>query len=139
MIENLLVALLVLIIVIVTILIWLLLEHQKLKQAYRGLEGFAVRNSKDIAGLCSAAVAVDSLMIANDERFKTIAEKLAKYEEQDYQTDNPSQPYHSAIQKIHNGATAEELVRECGVSRDEAVLLIRLHARENKTKDANAT
>jgi len=135
MIEILLVILLGMTIVIVIIFVGLLLQHKKLKQEYRVLEAIVERNSKDIAGLCSAAVTVDNRMLGNDQLLKGIAEKLTKYEERGYEAGNTTQPYHSAIQKIHQGATAEELVKECGVSRDEAMLLIRLHRSDNKTKD----
>ncbi len=134
MIEILLATLLGMTIVIVIIVVWLLLQHKKLKQACQILEDIVERNSKDIAGLCSAAVTVDSRILGNDQLLKNIAEKLTKYEEQSYDTNNTTQPYHRAIQKIHHGATAEELVRECGVSRDEAMLLIRLHSSDNRIK-----
>ncbi len=134
MIEILLATLLGMTSVIVSILVWLLVQHKKLKQAYQRLEDTVERNSKDIAGLCSAAVTVDKRVLGNDQLLKNIVEKLTKYEEQNYDTGNTTQFYHSAIQKIHLGATADELVRECGVSRDEAMLLIRLHGSDNRTK-----
>ncbi len=127
MIEILLVTLMVVTIIIAAFVVWLLIENKKLKRAFQRLEDFVERNNKDIAGLCSAAVSVDSRMLGNDALLKSMAEKIAQYEEQGCQSSQSAQPYHSAIQKIHNGATAEQLVSECGVSRDEAMLLIRLH------------
>lgn len=38
-----------------------------------------------------------------------------------------SQPYYNAIQQVRDGATEEELIQQFGLSRDEAVLLMRLH------------
>jgi len=37
------------------------------------------------------------------------------------------QPYYNAIQQVRDGATEEDLIKQFGLSRDEAVLLMRLH------------
>jgi hypothetical protein len=39
------------------------------------------------------------------------------------------QDYADAIQKIRCGAGVDELVKDCRLTRDEAVLLVRLHGR----------
>lgn len=125
--EVLLAATLAMLIVMFALLLWLFVEHNKLKRVCRELEQAIGRNSKDIAGICSAAVSVDSRLQGNDERLKDIAAKLAQAERQEPQGNHSSHSYHSAIQRIHRGAGPDELVRECGLSRDEAVLLISLH------------
>ncbi len=117
-------------ILMLIVLLWLLHENRKLKRDFKGLAERVESNSKDIAGLCSAAVTVDSRMQEHDGVLKMLSEKIAHYEEQDSQNGNTAQPYHSAIQKIHQGASVNDLVSECGISRDEAVLLIRLHSRD---------
>ncbi|WP_031433523.1 DUF2802 domain-containing protein [Methylomarinum vadi] len=125
--EILLAATLAMLIVMFALLFWLFVEHNKLKRVCRELEQVVGRNSKDIAGICSAAVSVDNRLQGNDERLKDIATKLAQTERQEPQDNHSSHSYHSAIQRIHRGAGPEELVRECGLSRDEAVLLISLY------------
>ncbi len=125
--EVLLAAALALSIAVSVVLLWLVVEHNKLKRTCRELEQAVGRNSKDIAGICSAAVSVDNRLQGNDERLRAIAAKLAQNESLKRQQPDASQPYHSAIQRIHRGAAADELVRECGLTRDEAVLLISLH------------
>ena len=82
------------------------------------------RNNRDIAGLCSAAVCVDSRLSDNNEQLNGIVEKVTDFEQHEQQT---SQPYHSAIQKVRDGVDAEELIQQCGLSREEAMLLIHLH------------
>jgi Protein of unknown function (DUF2802) len=43
----------------------------------------------------------------------------------------PEQPqnYQTAIDKIRLGASVEDLIKSCGLTRDEALLLTRMHAR----------
>ena len=123
--ENiLLVTFIVITIVIVGLLVWLLQELRKLKRDYLVLSNDVARNNKDIAGLCSAAVSVDTRITYNNEQLKEVAEKVTDFEQYEQQA---SQPYYSAIQRVRDGATVEELVQQCGLSREEAVLLMRLH------------
>lgn len=125
--EALLALTLTTLIVLTGLLFWLFLEQRRLKRTCRELEQAVGRNSKDIAGICSAAVSVDSRLQGNDERLRAIAAKLAQKDKPGGADNSSSQPYHLAIQRIHRGAGPDELVRECGLSRDEAVLLISLH------------
>lgn len=111
------------------ILVRLLREHQKLKQQLQVLETQLQRSNADVAGLCSAAVVVDKRMAVNDARLDSILERIAR--PQPVPTPIPEQTasggYADVISKIRNGMGIEELVRECGLTRDEAVLLMRLH------------
>ena len=125
--DVLLTTVLVVMVVVFVLLLWLSYEHKKLKQTCRELEEAISRNSKDIAGICSAAVSVDSRLQGNDDQLKNLVAKLTDTAKKEQQNNHSSQPYHSAINKIHSGAGPDELVRECGLSHDEAVLLISLH------------
>lgn len=124
-------------------LVWVVFSYKKLKQELSILRDDVERNNKDIAGLCSAAVSVDSRLLSSSEQLKGVVEKVMDSHEQlkdivekvtgferHGQQESSSQPYHSAIQRIHDGASAEELIKQCGLSRDEAVLLIRLHGKQ---------
>lgn len=125
--DNILIAVLFFLIVVIAIaLVCLFKENKQLKADYNDLRGYVDRNNKDIAGLCSAAVTVDNRLSENNNQLKEMVDKVADFELQEQQT---SQPYHSAIQRVRNGANAEELIQQCGVSREEAVLLIRLHGK----------
>ena len=122
--NILLIVFLTIILVVAGILVWLILAHKKLRNDFISLSEYVERNNKDIAGLCSAAVFVDSRMSDNNAQLNGLIEKVADFEQHEQQS---SQPYHSAIQMVRNGADAEELIQQCGLSREEAVLLIRLH------------
>jgi len=119
-------------VIVVAAVVWLFIEHKKLKQQLTVLTDEAERNNKDIAGLCSAAVSVDKRLLDNCGQLNDIVEKVSGLEQHEHEympesDDNQQQPYQNAIQLVKNGATAEELIQHCGLSRDEAVLLIRLH------------
>lgn len=49
--------------------------------------------------------------------------------ESDVSEQQDNQPYYSAIQGVRDGATIDELMQQFGLSRDEAVLLSRLHGK----------
>jgi hypothetical protein len=112
---------------------WLILVYKKLRQDYINLNDCVERNNRDIAGLCSAAVSVDSRLSDNNSQLNGILEKVSGFEQHEQYEDPPVLPYHNAIQKVRNGADAEELIKQCGLSREEAVLLIHLHG--NKISD----
>lgn len=109
--------------IIVLVLIWLTVEHLKLKREFRILAEHVNNHNRDIAGLCSAAVTVDSRLTGADDLLKNLAEKLSDYEHKE----EADQPYHNVIQRVRQGADVAELIQKFGLSRDEAVLLIRLH------------
>jgi hypothetical protein len=46
------------------------------------------------------------------------------------QSETESQGYAFAIEKIQRGVNIDELVKSCGLTRDEAVLLMRLHGKK---------
>lgn len=115
-------------IVIFALIAWLIVEHLKLKRQYQILTDHVNNHNRDIAGLCSAAVTVDNRLSGADDSLKTLAEKLADYELRE----EAEQPYHNVIQQVRQGADAAELMQKFGLSRDEAVLLIRLHGTQSK-------
>ena len=124
--NILLTTLVIIVIVIVGALVWLVQEHKRLRQDYENLIKSVERNSQDIAGLCSAAVTVDTKLSKVDQQAKNMLEKIDNFEQYEQQA---GQPYQSAIQRVRNGAEVEELVTECGLSREEALLLIRMHSK----------
>jgi len=103
---------------------------RKLKLTIRELQEQVSRNSQDIAGLCSAAIKVDSDLQDYSQQLVKISSSLEEFETQEQPANDVSQPYHSVIARIRQGATASQLVQETGISKEEAVLLIRLHGGE---------
>ncbi|WP_367155428.1 DUF2802 domain-containing protein [Methylomonas sp. HYX-M1] len=88
---------------------------------------------EDLAGICSAAVMVDKRLAANDARLDQVWEFVQDQGQADMEkfaevpTASTQQSYDGVIQKIRWGISLDELVKECGLTRDEAVLLMRLH------------
>ena len=112
------------ILVIFVMVVWLIIQYIKLKREFMSLAEHVSNHNRDIAGLCSAAVTVDTRLAETDDLLQRLAEKVTEYERQE----EAAQPYHSVIQQVRNGADVAELVKNFGLSRDEAVLLIRLHS-----------
>ncbi|MDT4330271.1 DUF2802 domain-containing protein [Methylomonas sp. MED-D] len=132
--EYLLWALTVAVVAMLLLMLRLLHDHRKLRQAYGLLEAQIQRNHDDLAGLCSAAVAVDRRLANADARLNSIAERVAERPRAALDTpavaeavERPAQGYEDVIAKIRRGVGVEDLVRDCGLTRDEAVLLTRLH------------
>ena len=130
--DYLLLALAGVVLFILAILVRVLRQQQRLGQSLRLLEERLQRSNEDVAGLCSAAVAVDRRLAANDSRLNSIADQVTTAQRQVTVPVAPETPvsasgYEDVIQKIRRGIGIEELVRDCGLTRDEAVLLTRLH------------
>lgn len=125
------------IVLILVLLSRLLLSHRKLERELASLQSQIQRGSEDIAGLCSAAVAVDGRLAAHETRLGDVLSHMmalqqtpppVHHEPEEVKHDQ-EQGYQLAIAKIRQGASIEELVKGCGLTRDEAMLLIRLHGR----------
>lgn len=106
-------------------MIWIVGQLKQLRQAQQHLLELSQQNSRDIAALCSAGVNVDGRLSQLEQQLKHTTAKLTSLE----QHEQTSQPYHSVIAKVRSGASIETLIKECGLSRDEAVLLSRLHGK----------
>ncbi len=120
----------VMIVVMLMALFWLVRTQLKLKHDYQLLNDIVHGNSNDIAGLCSAALTVDSRIATVDNRIAVtdgqiddLAAKIAD-SEQNEQSDHP---YSIDIRKVKSGASVNDLMQNSGLSHDEAALLIRLH------------
>ena len=114
-----------LLVLFAVVMIWLVRENLKIKRNHQYLLDYVNNINRDIAGLCSAAVTVDSQLSSNEEQMKSLLEKLADYDQQE----TVARPYHGVIQKVREGADIAQLMQECRISRDEAALLIRLHGK----------
>lgn len=118
------------IVVICGVLLWLVGIVRRLQSKCLELEEAVGRNGKDIAGLCSAAVNIDSRLTGSDEQLNEIAALLTEIERNSpAEVEQAAHSYQGAIMKIQQGASVEELMQDCGLSHEEAQLLTRLHAR----------
>jgi uncharacterized membrane protein YccC len=111
------------VIIMVIVLFWLVRAHLKLKHDYQTLADVVRGHNNDITDLCAAALTADGYMAATEEQISALYAKIS-----DYQHNEPStHPYSQVIQKVHSGASVNELMQNSGLSQDEAALLIRLH------------
>lgn len=114
-------------------------QLKKLQQDCQSLRSQSQRSSDDVAGLCSAAIAVDKRLSANESQLSQLVnagytpqQTLPQQEEHVVYEANDEEPqgYALAIEKIQRGVNIDELVKSCGLTRDEAVLLMRLHGKK---------
>lgn len=116
--------------IILGLLIWLFQRLKKIRQDHQNLTNQVTQDSKELAGLYADIISIESQLTENNKQLKTMSAKLNHFE-----IYNPPQTemqadtlYQNAIQKIHAGANVEELVRFSGLNKEEALLMIRLHA-----------
>lgn len=133
MIDYLLIAMGIAIALIIGALVWLARVYLRLKRDYQMLANMVQGNTQDIAGLCSAALTVDSRVTSNDKQLSDLLTQLAERQQNDrhQQNDQSAHPYSGILHEVRSGASVNELMRNYGLSHDEAALLIRLHGSEN--------
>ncbi len=113
-------------------LIGLMRQCRQLKLQLQLLEKKIQRSGDDVAGLCSAAVAVDQRLAASEARLYQLMDNINQSAPPQAAAVEPDEPaeaqgYALAIEKIQRGASVDELVKSCALTRDEAMLLMRLH------------
>ena len=134
----------VVMVIMFMVLFWLVRSQLKLKRDYRTLNDIVHSNSNDISGLCSAALTVDSRIATVDSRISAIDSRIAatdghiddlaaKIAEVEQGGQSAAHPYSGDIRKVRSGASVNELMRNSGLSHDEAALLIRLHGSKPQT------
>ncbi|MCU7795858.1 MAG: DUF2802 domain-containing protein [Candidatus Thiodiazotropha sp. (ex Myrtea spinifera)] len=77
-----------------------------------------------VGALCSSAVGVDKRVNKLERHGRDLEERQEYYEQQN-QAGDP--PYTDAIRMVQDGAGPEQLIRELGISRDAADLIIMMH------------
>lgn len=117
----------------------LIKKQRKLQLDLAELLRLLDRSQTDVAGLCSAAVAVDKRLALLESELGNLIGVVSMRDSEVTKANEPmdeideagaaEQGYRLAIERIHDGADAEELVKHCGLTRDEAMLLLRLHGR----------
>jgi biotin operon repressor len=83
-----------------------------------------------VAALCSSAVGVDRRVNQLERQGRDLEERQENIEQSSLQGDPP---YSDAISMVRAGAGPEQLIKELGISRDAADLIIMIHGakREN--------
>lgn len=139
--EIVTVTLLVITMILIAILVWLILEHIKLKKNHLLLSDSVERNNQDMAGMCSTAVFVDKKITGNTKYLRSVAEKFESYDsefqeiqeklqqllEQQDVSAIPTQL--NTVPSLRKDEEIDELIQQSEVSREETELLMRLHRR----------
>ena len=103
--------------------LWLAWQQRKLKQENLTLMAQIESINKDLAGLCLAAVKVDARITDAEIGITELSEQLTQYQQQEAE----ALPYHNVIQRVREGASTDQLIKECGLGQEEAALLFKLH------------
>jgi len=103
---------------------------RRLAAAERALE--AART--DLAALCTAAAGTDRRLAGLERAQRRLAERQDRIE----LSHAGERAYDHAIRLVRNGADAERLVRECGLTPGEARLVLMLHGERAGREDARA-
>ncbi len=123
--SNFLVVSLIIIATLETLVVlWLWRRQQRLENRLQRRQKIQERQQLDIVGLCAAAVRMDERLINLSRRLGEMHEWAQDLEQHECQTELS---YQAAIERIKQGAGTDDLVAECGFSREEAALLIRMH------------
>jgi uncharacterized protein with PhoU and TrkA domain len=122
------VLLIILLFLVSIALFGLYFAYNKLSRKHNKLKNEIDRINRDLAGICSAAVNVDTRLSDNGELLQGLLIEMASSKQKD--AEPAPQPYQEIIQVVQKGVEPTELVRQFGVSFDEADLLIRLHGVE---------
>jgi len=96
--------------------------RQVLRQSRQRLEAL----QSDMRALVSAAIGVGERVHRIEKSLKEVSHR----QEQIDQTDPGAQAYQQAIKMAQKGASAEELIEICGLTRGEADLIAMLHRME---------
>lgn len=112
--------------IMAVVLVWLVRAYLALKNDFRVLSDSIGSSHHDLAGLCSAALAVDRRLDMTDEQLQRLWAKLSELPDYGF-NEQADHPYRSVIQKVRSGASVAELMQSSGLSHDEAALLVRLH------------
>jgi hypothetical protein len=82
----------------------------------------------DVRALCTGAVGLGERVSRIDERSRRIHER----QEQLQMRDPGERTYAQAIRMVQNGATIDEIIKVCEISRGEADLLMMMHHDQNE-------
>jgi len=78
---------------------------------------------EEMRALCAGALGLDQRMAAVEQRGRQLKER----QEQIELREQGDRPYPQAIRMVQNGAGVDELVSVCGLSRNEADLIVMMH------------
>lgn len=117
------------ILILAFFLVQLLLRVHSLLQRIEQLESKANSQQVSINGLTAGAVGVDRRLRGIEERESAIVHRQESIESQQAEGGTP---FGEAIRLVQQGATAERLIDELGLSPSEASLIAMIHGGGNE-------
>ena len=109
---------------LVLLLVWMLLAERRQREKSERLLREVETLKQTVGALCSSAVGVDRRVNRLERKGRDLEERQENIESNHLQTDRP---YADAIRRVKEGASAEELIQELGISHGAADLLIMMH------------
>ncbi len=107
---------------------WLLRRIERLGRAQQALEHKLDQSLETLDAIISGAGGMDRRAGRLEQRLLELQRRIEDLEEARQTT----RPYDEAIRLVRQGAAAERLVEELGLTRSEADLLIMLHAKQGQ-------
>lgn len=104
-------------------LLWMIFVDRKRQEQIRQLERSLENIKQTVGALCSSAVGVDRRVNRIERHGRDLEERQDNFESQK----NSDPPYADAIRLVKEGADADHLVQELGLSRGAADLIILMH------------
>jgi hypothetical protein len=125
--ESSLVWVAMLALLILLIVQWALqFRAESLRREHRAQQKRDIDTLKQTVGaLCSSAVGVDKRVNRLEQMGRDLEERQENIEQHSQQGEPP---YTDAIRMVQEGAGADELIEELGISRDAADLIILMHS-----------
>ncbi len=103
--------------------LWLMVAGIRRERKLSALQRRFDSLSSSLNALCSGTAGVDERISRLERLMRDLDHRQSTMEAQQ----QGERPFGEAIQLVHQGATAERLVEELGLSRSEADLVVMLH------------
>ncbi len=113
-------------IVLAAALVFLAKKQSNLQQALFENQTKVDRLMDELKAIYAGAAGQGSHIARLEQKMHSLSDRQEQLDEKD----PASQGYSEAIELIHSGASAEELIRR-GLRREEAELLIRMHSEQS--------
>ena len=98
-------------------------KHRQLRDAIVENGRQLQQHQQELAALFAGAAGVGSHLVRLESQIHGLTDRQEKQDAHDPVAQN----YHLAIDLVHQGASARQLVEQCGILHEEAELLLRLH------------
>lgn len=100
-----------------------LMRLHRTRQRCEDLEQWLRKNTSDLAAFEKAAIGAGERLVRMEQQVRRLVERQDQVE----MYSSNDRPYSQAIQLVQRGASVEELISTCGLTRGEAELICVLH------------